>query len=85
MAKEPVANRCHRYGKGSGITLDRNNAATWSVGLDISGLVGFDVSARSGYSRSEKVDVTITAPSGRLICGSSKYLAQGPSLVVVKP
>lgn len=83
--KEPTATRCHRYEKGSGITLDSNNAATWSGGLDISGLVGFDVSARSGYSDSEKLDVHITAAAGRRICGSNKFPAQGPSLVVVKP
>lgn len=79
----PTATYCRNYEKGGGMTLVKNKATNWTNGLSMASIIGFDVSSRSGYSTSEKLDVDITA-TGRKICGTNAYPADHPSRVVVK-
>lgn len=58
-------------------------ATTWSNGLSMNGLVGFDASSTAGYSGREKLKNVI--PDRRRICGTNRYPADHPSRVVVKP
>jgi hypothetical protein len=79
----PTANYCLSYAKGTTFTKDTTTAYNFSSGADLSGAIGIDLSARTGYSSSAKVKFVFGAT--RHLCGTNGYPGSTtPSRLVAK-
>ncbi|MEJ1092252.1 hypothetical protein [Microbacterium istanbulense] len=76
------ASYCTSYVSGSTFTRSSSTAQTISGGADVSAYVGFDLSAKTGYSTTSKVTIKFTA--AKSLCGSQGYPGATPGTLVVK-
>jgi len=76
------ASYCTSYMSGSTFTRSSSTAQTISGGADVSAYVGFDLSAKTGYSTTSKVTIKFTA--AKSLCGSQGYPGATPGTLVVK-
>lgn len=81
-ATTPTANLCTSFSAGSSYSKSTSTAITWSNGAQLAGVVGIDLSARTGYTTSAKMDYTFSTT--RQLCGSSDYPGGTPYQLVVK-
>jgi hypothetical protein len=64
---------CQHFDPGSGITLSRFAAWTFSAGVSIRDYIGINLSAQTGYDQGAQVIYRVTAGPRRWICGMRNY------------
>ncbi len=83
---KPNAFHCTRYyEKGSSTSLLRAKNLHWSNGVSVSGIIGFDLSAQSGWSERVRVGFRFKV-AGRRLCGTSNTptFDEPPGFIVVR-
>ncbi len=73
---------CANNLKGSSYEEDRGLAFEWATGAKLEGLLGIDLSSRTGYTSSAKLKFDFVEP--RLLCGSRGRPGNGSGNIVVK-
>jgi hypothetical protein len=82
----PTAFHCTRYyERGSSTSLIRAKNVKWTNGVSVSGIIGFDLSAQSGWSERVRVGFRFKV-AGRRLCGSSHTptFDEPPGFLVVR-
>ena len=82
----PDAFHCTRYyERGSATSLIRAKNVRWSNGVSVSGIIGFDLSAQSGWSEHVRVGFRFKV-AGRRLCGTSSTptFDEAPGFIVVR-
>lgn len=80
----PSATKCTPQEAGADFTKSTSTAITWSNGLDTSGVIGLDLSARTGYETDAKIFFDFPTVDQRL-CGTADYPGGTPRVLVAKP
>jgi hypothetical protein len=78
-ATTPTANFCEPIAAGATITKGAGTAVTFSNGLDISGVIGIDLSARTGFTERTKI-VHHFSRDGQL-CGTNSWWPDAARIV----
>lgn len=78
----PSATYCTSYQAGSSFTKESSTAVTWSNGFEGAGIIGINLSSRTGYTSQAKVYFYFS--STRQLCGTSGYPTLTPRQLVVK-
>jgi hypothetical protein len=72
------ATRCVKYiGAGSGIVLNKNDAYTFTTGVDITSVLGISLSAETGYDTDTTAAFHVDHGTHRL-CGTNTYPGNYP-------
>lgn len=79
----PRATYCETYFAGSGFMKRTSTATTFSTGASTSGIIGINLSARTGYSTSAKITFSFT--KDRALCGTNGHAVGTPGRLVVRP
>jgi hypothetical protein len=82
----PDAFHCTRYyERGSSTSLIRAKNVKWTNGVSVSGIIGFDLSAQSGWTERVRVGFRFKV-AGRRLCGTSHTptLDEPPGFLVVR-
>lgn len=80
---KPTAKHCTQYRTpGSGGSKKETNAITWTDGAKLEGIIGIDLSARTGFRTSNKIRFEFPKP-GRL-CGTHGRPGDTPRRLVMK-
>lgn len=82
-ASAPSATYCLPYPSGSSTSRDSGSAYTFSTGVKLSGVIGIDLSAKTGFNTSTKLTYWFTS-AGRL-CGTDTYPGSAQRLVAKAP
>jgi hypothetical protein len=76
--------KCDHYLKGTrSIEMESGSADTFAAGVDVSSVIGIDLSARTNYSSSSTLGI-VPGTSGKWLCTTKGGIGLGGSLVVKK-
>jgi len=78
-ATAPTANYCSAAQAGGAVTKDTGTAITFTNGLAIAGVIGIDLSTRTGFNTNAKIK-HVFASAGQL-CGSNNYWPDAARIV----
>jgi hypothetical protein len=84
LGSAPAANYCTRFDPGAKWTMSSTKARTFSKGVEISRVIGIDLSSRTGYTASQTLTSKNSGSVGKVICGVDGLVADVPGLVRVK-
>lgn len=82
IAGAPTATYCTSYVAGSTFTKSSTDAYNASGGVSSSGLLGVNLSAKTGYSTTAKLAFKFT--TAKQLCGTNGYPGASPSRLVAK-
>jgi hypothetical protein len=78
-ASSPTANNCVSYVKGGSTTKDTGTAITFTNGAHLAGVIGIDLSSKTGFTANTKIKFT-WVNAGRL-CGTNAFPPQAARVV----
>lgn len=78
----PFSSYCVPFEKGTGFTMKRSTASTFSAGVSLGAAIGINLSARTGFASEAKI--VFTFGSNRQLCGTQDEVTGSPGRVVVK-
>lgn len=81
----PSAKKCLTYSRGSDITKDSARAWMSYNGADLSGLIGVDLSAETGYRKTARISYNALSTMAWRGCGTNAYPEQAQRVVVRDP
>lgn len=69
--------RPRQQGAGAGVVLNKNAAYTYEAGVDITDIIGIDLSAQTGYDTQTSISFHVTRGT-HWLCGDNTYPADYP-------
>ncbi len=83
-ASVPSASKCVPLATGSSYSKSTTSASTFASGASVSGLIGIDLSSKTGFTTTSKVKYTNTYGSSRNLCGVKDVPGGSPGAIVLK-
>jgi hypothetical protein len=84
LGSAPAASYCDPMSPGAKFSKTSSTARTFSTGVELSYVIGIDLSSRTGFTASQSLTSKNTGSASKQLCGVDGRYADTPGLVRVK-